>query len=768
MDIWRWVSEVETELRESGHRRLADIMESLPGWVVDNHHHKVDAVINEARTLAKKQNNKWVDVFVRHWHLQSNVLHRRNAKGMLNEAVDLLDFSHREETQNCPQSICAVQDLANCYGIADGKGYADERIAVCNESFSRIDPHWPCFDCIATEYIGALVDKGDFALAQQELNRLKGDMLKAGKPANESSLVEVEFQILLNCQDYANLLKTAQGAENIYGGESFLNLKQIHMALALAGLGDVDKAMKHLPTYDVIQNSPKLYVPWALTHLLLAEKQPSSNSSLVHNRLRAQQRKLEEHGALTELIELLFVQVEMAVMREDFYSAEISIHTLDSAINRLLKPELEQEKFAVLNRRYQKALEKRLPSLSLEQFNALDVDERDKLTLSTLNQLLTSNPDESAVISQFIKSLAANGLVLEADLRFASLLQKTVNRAELFLDYGFFLLDELPEKLEVTFSEFLTLTLTDEEKVNVCWILGVYFYEKDLKKAKGYLDQVVALESEATNAIKKLAWVETKLGHYSVAIQHFDRLLALSDNDIGYHWDRMIPAVAEERWDIVRLSAAEIGFDLQSEEGIIDENLGTVRVQIEVGGESQTYFAKRTSPVTARITEINGPGEKQFFGDTVIFDASPLNSLDQVDEDGYKCDVEGYYSYLYKAVIHQRVPEAIVFALDGVHPGKENLSELQSNLYSMGLGLSIRSGDQYKLTEHPSNQDLLGVYAYVAVPVGVDLGSVLTMLEDTTSSYEHPLIWPLLSHKLGDEAGLAKQAAIEKRYGIED
>ncbi len=88
----------------------------------------------------------------------------------LPEAVRLLEFAHRDECRDCPQSVCAVQDLAIAYGMADGPAYAAERRQVCAETLERIDPGWPCFDCLSGEYGYALLDQGRFAEAVEYLD----------------------------------------------------------------------------------------------------------------------------------------------------------------------------------------------------------------------------------------------------------------------------------------------------------------------------------------------------------------------------------------------------------------------------------------------------------------------------------------------------------------------------------------------------------------------------------------------------------------------
>ena len=82
------------------------------------------------------------------------------ARDRLPEAVSLLEFAHRDANRACPQSVCTTQDLAVTYGLIDGKGYQQQRLNVAAETLERIDPSWPCFTCISSEYADALLADG--------------------------------------------------------------------------------------------------------------------------------------------------------------------------------------------------------------------------------------------------------------------------------------------------------------------------------------------------------------------------------------------------------------------------------------------------------------------------------------------------------------------------------------------------------------------------------------------------------------------------------
>ncbi len=160
MDLWAWVNQAEEALKAAGQGRLAELLEKLPEYTCDNRHTQVDAIYPEALALAKASGRPWVEVFVRHWNLQSRILHRYEVADWMEEAVSLVEFAHREETRDCPQSMCVTQDLVSCYGNIDGPGYAPERLSATEETLARIDATWPCFTCISSEHAEALIDDG--------------------------------------------------------------------------------------------------------------------------------------------------------------------------------------------------------------------------------------------------------------------------------------------------------------------------------------------------------------------------------------------------------------------------------------------------------------------------------------------------------------------------------------------------------------------------------------------------------------------------------
>ena len=92
MDIWSWVYDKQYELEENGNQRLAEIIMEISSFTVNGEHNKVDSVVPEGLALARSLKEKWIEVFLRHWHLQSLILHRYEVGKALPEAIKLLDF----------------------------------------------------------------------------------------------------------------------------------------------------------------------------------------------------------------------------------------------------------------------------------------------------------------------------------------------------------------------------------------------------------------------------------------------------------------------------------------------------------------------------------------------------------------------------------------------------------------------------------------------------------------------------------------------------
>ena len=180
MDIWEWVFQIRRDLRASGRADVVDGINALPSAANGGEVDRALAVASELVAHAQGLELPWLEVFARHWRLQALHLDARGAT-TLAEATSLFEFAHRDDTERCPQSICATQDLCIAYSYTDGPGYARERVAVATETLGRIDPSWPCWACLTCELVDGLLDAGEVDEGAAELDRRVGAMLAAGE-----------------------------------------------------------------------------------------------------------------------------------------------------------------------------------------------------------------------------------------------------------------------------------------------------------------------------------------------------------------------------------------------------------------------------------------------------------------------------------------------------------------------------------------------------------------------------------------------------------
>src|SRR5262249_47177092 len=139
---------------------LAHDLYRISSWACAGDEARVRAAIPRLVAAARRTNLPWVEVYARHWGLQSSVARHLRLREGLREAVSLVERASRPDAARCPQSVCAVQDLCLAYAYTDGPGYAREREQVARETLERIDRSWSCYRCIYGELSSALVDAG--------------------------------------------------------------------------------------------------------------------------------------------------------------------------------------------------------------------------------------------------------------------------------------------------------------------------------------------------------------------------------------------------------------------------------------------------------------------------------------------------------------------------------------------------------------------------------------------------------------------------------
>ena len=774
MDIWKWSLDVDKELIHQGNYRLAHLMRMLPHHTVEENHSQVDAMVPEALALARAIKNPWIEVFIRHWNLQSRAVHRYEVTDMLPEAVNLLEFAHREETRDCPQSVCVVQDIDICYGLADGPGYVEERLAVAKETLDKIDTSWACFTCISGEYASALLDGKRYEEALSFLEQQTQALLLANKHNKRFSIRDAWVETLINLQRYeeASAFNQESYSHN-GGGESSQIEKDLDKARISAYLGRYDDAKPALPEFEKIIKSLQHCLHWAEATRLLVDAGIISNDWHLNAKFQQMSDQLSHNGVIREAFTMILWQAELALKRGHPNTATRCCDRAQALIPRLRQPLDAPQLLEEMRAKIAKAQQRREnePSWSdkrgllttLEEPNQVleQLGDDPEINLAILEEAQKRWPESEEIViftAEAYEKLAESQYGLE---RLSEFLETYPDSPGAVSQYGLLLFNHGQREALQNFASAQLKRNLSEQVHYSCHILLASQSEKDgeFDLAKPHLYALLETAPDDITVRKKLAKMERQTGNLEAALQHLDLLVEMSEKTGNYDWDRMVVATLLEEWDKVRHSAERVGFEDIPTEGSIEQEMGLCRIQFrEADGESVTYYAMRTGPVTARIVEIASPSHSQHYDDTVVFEPVKLNEPKEGDEEAEHP--------LYASIQESKTGGYTSYILDGVHPGNENWLGLKKALKGLGCECQVQSGKRYQLHLDDDSEPLLGLYAYIAVPENQSLQEVADLLATTTKNYAHPLIWPDMVEKRGDETELERQRGIEEEYGL--
>jgi len=319
MNVWGWVNEIEEELTENGEERLAYLLYRFPTCVVEHQFDQVEALYPEINSLVARTGNKWLKIFFDHWYLQALVGQQCRVNDALPRAVALLEYSHRNDTKQCPQSVCATQDLSICYAMLDGPGFAAERMAVIEESLSRITPAWDCYTCMVNEYCDALYDIGEMEKLHDYARKA---LLTIESEGNYGDGKYIRHQLVRSLI----ALGKAEDAFSIhkkfplvsYDSQGVKTEAKIDEALIQIALKNYKAAESVIPPFSKIMGVHKEYPRWGEAQCALAAERFKSTgefSHLIKKKLIAMVADLWNQGAyyiawstVTHLIELEILQ----------------------------------------------------------------------------------------------------------------------------------------------------------------------------------------------------------------------------------------------------------------------------------------------------------------------------------------------------------------------------------------------------------------------------------------------------------------------------
>ncbi len=751
MDIWAWVTETIDELMANGEHRLAELVTLYPSYVVDHEHEKIEALFPEALAAARAKKSPWLEVYFRHWRLQSRVLKRCEVKESLPEAVDLLDFASREETQSCPQSVCVVQDLANCYGKADGPGYARERIDVAEETLGRIDASWPCFMCISSELASALYDDGrpDEALelareAEVKTNSTDGSQMRG---VAVSSLIQLgRTEEALEYNERSNMAE---------GGEAFVLSKTIDHARILAKLGRHEEAKEALPApgdIDGLRDEYDRYTD-ALTELAIAGA--VENVWRIGMFYRHLHTDLEDNGAVRSAFVVAQRRAHLALARRAYGTVEDTLVDLRRIASKLHVALDAPERIGIIEdllAERRKAAPAVDPEALTERLEALGEDPEEDV--ETLRFLAAHEPLDATRQTRLGDALGALGHAERALAAYEAAAEAAPDDADVLLT----LADAYGRRGDGAAIDALVARVRDAQSEHLAPLLTMAAQyaatREDFDGARAALAEAASLADDPA-VTSAAAWVERRAGDWAASLAYLDRLVEAGHADADVHWDRALAATILERWDVVRDAAVALEHPVEAGDTPIDEEWGGCRVVFREGdGRTTRAFALRTGPVTARVLELASPGEPQHKGDEVVFDPAPVH-LPEEDEDA---------PTEYAVVKVRSAGGFTSYHLDGARPSEDAIEVFGEALAALGGSMWVKSGDEYAISDDDGETSRPAWYVVIGFPASVSPEQAAAWLD--AAQLPEPTVWLELASAVGDDEELARQAEIAEQWGL--
>jgi hypothetical protein len=777
MDVWAWVNDRIDELNDNGHERLAAIMEEVPTAATDNRHDAVEALVPEGIALANSINDAWIGVYLRHWLLQSRILHRHDVSTGMQIAIDALDLAHDDKTRDCPQSVCTVQDVCSAWGIVDGPGHVEERLEVSAETLARIDPSWPCFGCISAEQASALMDGERWGELQSFCEK---QIAQIDDASDAFKLNHALARALLRQGKVEQARAIVDGTATFATQGSRKTDQQLMEALVLCAESKHAEAHELLPPLGQIE--PADVQRWAHVALELARANALTiNTAELGRTLREHTLQLQRFDARFETA-LLFVRgAELALHRGQTTVARLNLDDAAGAARKVKRPERVTSECARVLALVDAAEAAAGAVVAYDvgggsdaELEAVLPDDPESAIAGlthTLSSLMAANAVAAPAVAGMLSgALSASGFESRAEavltdarahfpsdeallMRQARLWRRAGNEAAL---KG---LLATPSTQRVGLLELSLLAEQRQRHGDGAAQLQLWLAEHpaDLDVA----EVAARLWQRAGDAVRALEVVARAL----VAVGDVD----VATNHKGLLWEQQIAATIAGDHGVARAAASALGFRFGGE-GPIDEPFAWCRVQmVDDLGRSDDYAGLRISPCTARLTARIDPLQPPVFGSIVCFQPTPL----AVEEGPPLDDGTPSKIFTYPAITVITPSRARVFTLDGYHPG-EALLEAFFEAVSPLAAITLHSGDRYRLPlmdgviDDDGERSAPGLYLSVIVAnADVPLQPLLEAVQTATATWPRPTTYrSLLQATVGGEL-LAEHERIAEALGLD-
>lgn len=742
MDIWAWLYRATQDIEAAGHPELASKFFTFPNTAAGHHHDVVDAVYPELLAAARAVGNPWLEVYARHWYSQSLYL-RDHADALLRHSVETLEFAHREETEQCPQSVCAVQDLCMAYASCDGPVHVEQRLGVTAEAFARIDASWPCYVCLSAEEAAAHVDAGNLDTALVAVRRRVAAVRAAtGKlNAHDSTVLSKWLQA---AGDPKGALKMLGAHDTQYVAE-----RRITRALAHLALGDAPAAAEALPTSESARREDE-YWRWIGAYHGVVSAGLQANTWEEAAAIHSYVTQLVEHGASWKAFGLVERHLQLAVLRGARCTAEAALALLRAAQAALTDGARVTPRVVAATEAVETIPAPTLPCAPAEAAGVLDAMEgigpEELLDLADTAAAQGAAGDDLLMLRS--RLLAQLGRLPEARALLLTRLEQAPDSPELTAGCLRAFWEDAPSLQRV--AEIIAVA----QPVRASWTrANLAFRRKDHAETVRHCREILDRDPTAVNTMRLWADACRAMGEYIDELPLRQAVLAHSDPiDPMDRWQLLVPATIWGEWALVREQLPYLDLHPQSDEGPIAEHWGHVTITYP-DGRSSDVVAQRTGPVSAIIRGVLPWDDDQCYGDEVVFAPGYLNER--------PADADDAWRPTFAHVVTVREGKYRTEPVSGPYPGDEAWEAIRAQLGECDLVRT--SNDDFRIFDQQRQEHVPAVWSLLLIPPSVTLVEADGLLTAATAHLHDPLFW----WELADDAGLdAKVHAVRgKRYG---
>ncbi|MFO0723530.1 MAG: hypothetical protein U1E65_07110 [Myxococcota bacterium] len=751
MNVWDWVVDLEEKLEAEGQDRLVEVIGGVSQAVHDDEYARVDAYVAEGVAAARAMNMPWLEVYFRHWDLQSRVLDRCHGEIALKDTVELFELAHRDENLGCPQRVCATQDLAHVWGSVDGPGYAEERLAVTGETLGAITPDWNCWNCISVEHADALLDAGRPAEVIPWIELQQKARRAAGEDAEDQRYFDQRVEALLalgRTEEALALLEGLTEEELTEARESERLRWRLIKARCLAKLDRAQEAAATLPDFSELGQLPGTWSATAETLRVLLERGALTPTFELFGSLRLIYDRLTEVGSLRRSFEVGALLAELSMALAAPTVAAHLLRRMEALVPRLKSQAAPLARLAAIASRLKDA---------------------PKIAASSL-EVPPAELDHQAPLEAYERCAAlleAGAQDASLHIRHAELLFALRFRAEAIAALSTFA-EQHAAVEAVTCLGWMASQAGDEaaleravararalgEPLVADWLRARHWIAAGRRaEAEALLERILAADPDAKNTRRLLMEQRKEQGAWEAVRTHALYLIAKDEADRDARWNLCLASTILGRWEEVRAQASALGMDFPGE-GEINGEGPIIRLAFP-DGPPRGVHAMRSGPVTARVIEFPEADDPfQVQGDVAVFDPSPLEHPDPEDP---------HSTFLFPVLKTLRSADRRTVASFIANPSPALLSAMSQHLEARG-GETLEQAPRGPW-RRPGGAEVSVFRVMLAVPRVITDQALASWLEELRQTHGADMVWPDLAAAVGRPEPEREEAFFARESG---